>query len=365
MRGMRTAGTVFALSLALAAAVPAHAAGPYITARAAVIMDAGTGEVVWERNSTDPLPPASTTKVMTAILALESGRLDESFRVSEYAAGTAPSGIPLRAPLLRRRREARGPRAHHRAPRRAGPVERRPATVRVRLRRGAPGDDGARRDAPPPRARAARRGREASQARGRRRGHGRLPHRALRGPPGAVPEPAGGARHARAARAARLPGGARGADAPHRGVHQRDQGGRGGEPAPPDGVPPGPGAALTDPRPCLGSERKRACGVRWVVRRSCRGRRSRRGKRRGLGQRTYVAPQGPVVSKGASRSGKSAAPALPAAARRQPCPPGSTLAVRPRAETESRVGIVNERRRLPRAAWRSSASTISRSTSAG
>jgi len=94
---MRTAGTVFALSLALAAAVPAHAAGPYITARAAVIMDAGTGEVVWERNSTDPLPPASTTKVMTAILALESGRLDESFRVSEYAAETAPSGIHLRA----------------------------------------------------------------------------------------------------------------------------------------------------------------------------------------------------------------------------------------------------------------------------
>src|SRR5437867_13005429 len=97
MRETRTAGVVFALGLALAAPVPAHAAGPYITARAAVIMDAGTGGVVWERNSTDPLPPASTTKVMTAILALESGRLDESFRVSEYAAETAPSGIHLRA----------------------------------------------------------------------------------------------------------------------------------------------------------------------------------------------------------------------------------------------------------------------------
>jgi len=94
---MRTAGVVFALGLALAAPVPGRAAGPYITARAAVIMDAGTGEVVWERNSTDPLPPASTTKVMTAILALESGRLDESFRVSEYAAETPPSGIHLRA----------------------------------------------------------------------------------------------------------------------------------------------------------------------------------------------------------------------------------------------------------------------------
>src|SRR5207253_7278917 len=37
-----------------------------------------------------------------------------------------------------------------------------------------------------------------------------------------------------------------------------------------------------------------------------------------------------------SCSGKSAA-ALPAAARRRPCPPGGTLAVRPRPETGSRV----------------------------
>src|SRR5436190_16563617 len=95
MREMRTAGIGLILAAALAA--PAYAAGPYITARAAIIIDAATGEVVWERNSTEPLPPASTTKVMTAILALESGRLDESFRVSEYAAETAPSGIHLRA----------------------------------------------------------------------------------------------------------------------------------------------------------------------------------------------------------------------------------------------------------------------------
>src|SRR5207249_8355135 len=39
-----------------------------------------------------------------------------------------------------------------------------------------------------------------------------------------------------------------------------------------------------------------------------------------------------------SRSVKSAAPASPAAARRPPGEPGGTLAVRPRAETESRVG---------------------------
>src|SRR5256712_3555804 len=95
MGGMRTAGRALALTVALAA--PARAAGPYITARAAIIMDAATGDVIWERNSTEALPPASTTKVMTAILALESGRLDERFAVSEYAAGTPPTGIHLRA----------------------------------------------------------------------------------------------------------------------------------------------------------------------------------------------------------------------------------------------------------------------------
>src|SRR5215471_13287265 len=65
----------------------AQAAGSRaLTARAAVIMDASTGEIVWERDGSEPLPPASTTKVLTAILALESGRLDESMRVSVNAA---------------------------------------------------------------------------------------------------------------------------------------------------------------------------------------------------------------------------------------------------------------------------------------
>src|SRR5690349_10212454 len=97
MRRTWTAGVALALGAALASPAQAREDGPSLTARAAIIMDAGTGEVLWERDSSEPLPPASTTKVMTAILALESGRLDESFRVSEYAAETPPSGIHLRA----------------------------------------------------------------------------------------------------------------------------------------------------------------------------------------------------------------------------------------------------------------------------
>jgi D-alanyl-D-alanine carboxypeptidase len=86
------------LALVVALALPVSAfAGPAVTARSALVMDANTGEVIWEDDGSVPLPPASTTKLMTAIVAIESDRLDESFAVSPFAAATAPSRIGLRA----------------------------------------------------------------------------------------------------------------------------------------------------------------------------------------------------------------------------------------------------------------------------
>jgi D-alanyl-D-alanine carboxypeptidase len=76
--------------------VGAHAA-PSITARAAVIMDAKTGAILWERDADRSLPPASTTKIVSAILALESGRLGEPMRVSQTAAATPASKLYLRS----------------------------------------------------------------------------------------------------------------------------------------------------------------------------------------------------------------------------------------------------------------------------
>src|SRR5204863_3236341 len=95
-----------------------------------------------------------------------------------------------------------------------------------------------------------------------------------------------------------------------------------------------------------GRKRKRACAVRWIVRTPCRGRRSRRGKLKALGLcvRRAVYTSSPTTR---SRSGKSAAPASPAAARRRPCPPGATLAVRARPETRSRVDLAREQRARP------------------
>src|SRR5213593_1435916 len=89
-----------------------------------------------------------------------------------------------------------------------------------------------------------------------------------------------------------------------------------------------------------GRKRKRGCGVRWMVRRPCRGRQKPARQNLGpAGGRVRRAADAPLRSR--SRSGKSAAPALPAAARRPPSPPGDILAVRPRPETGSRVGLVD------------------------
>jgi hypothetical protein len=45
-----------------------------LTARAAVLIDAVSGKVLYQKEGDLRLPPASTTKVMTALVTLESGR---------------------------------------------------------------------------------------------------------------------------------------------------------------------------------------------------------------------------------------------------------------------------------------------------
>lgn len=56
-------------------------------AQAAVLMDADSGRVLYGKNAEDILPMASTTKIMTCILALEYGNPEEIVEVSAYAAG--------------------------------------------------------------------------------------------------------------------------------------------------------------------------------------------------------------------------------------------------------------------------------------
>ena len=56
-------------------------------AQAAVLMDADSGRVLYGKNENEILPMASTTKIMTCIIALEYGDTDGIAEVSSYAAG--------------------------------------------------------------------------------------------------------------------------------------------------------------------------------------------------------------------------------------------------------------------------------------
>jgi serine-type D-Ala-D-Ala carboxypeptidase (penicillin-binding protein 5/6) len=68
-----------------------------LTAKAALLMDAATGRILFQKDADLRLPPASTTKVMTAIIALESGRkLDETLTVSKDATRVPPTKLYLR-----------------------------------------------------------------------------------------------------------------------------------------------------------------------------------------------------------------------------------------------------------------------------
>ena len=55
-------------------------------AKSAVLMDGHSGRVLFEKNGCEILPMASTTKIMTCILALEQGDLDDMLTVSSVAA---------------------------------------------------------------------------------------------------------------------------------------------------------------------------------------------------------------------------------------------------------------------------------------
>lgn len=54
-----------------------HSVGePSVSARSSVVLDADSGEVLFDKNSDLKLSMASTTKIMTALLAIESGKLN-------------------------------------------------------------------------------------------------------------------------------------------------------------------------------------------------------------------------------------------------------------------------------------------------
>jgi len=69
-----------------AAAAPPAARGPRVVSRHAILVDAGGGEVLWGRGSRTPRPPASLTKMLTALAVRASLDLDGRVAASRVAA---------------------------------------------------------------------------------------------------------------------------------------------------------------------------------------------------------------------------------------------------------------------------------------
>src|SRR3954447_5309512 len=97
-------GGVAAPSTGTAAPDPAQAALAGVDAfhltfhdppRAGILFDVTTGEVLWRRNPLTVTPIASLTKIMTALLTVESTRPRDEFRIPKDALNYVGSGVGL------------------------------------------------------------------------------------------------------------------------------------------------------------------------------------------------------------------------------------------------------------------------------
>lgn len=92
----RTWIIVISLIVSIVAGSFSVSASKDTSARAAVIMDVDSGRVLYSKNMDEKLAMASTTKIMTTLVAIESGKLKETVTVSRKASITEGSSIYLR-----------------------------------------------------------------------------------------------------------------------------------------------------------------------------------------------------------------------------------------------------------------------------
>ncbi len=84
---------IFMINIGLTSCIASEE--PIITAKSAIVMDAATGKVLYAKDAEAKRYPASTTKMMTLIVALENGNLDDVIEASEKASKTEGSSLWL------------------------------------------------------------------------------------------------------------------------------------------------------------------------------------------------------------------------------------------------------------------------------
>ena len=88
--------TVFAVLLILLSVLPCQAMAVGTSATSSILMDVDSGRVLYEHNADKQMLIASTTKILTALVAIREGDLDDVVKVSREAAMTEGSSMYLK-----------------------------------------------------------------------------------------------------------------------------------------------------------------------------------------------------------------------------------------------------------------------------
>lgn len=91
-----TAALLTAAAAACGISTSAGAVPENISAVSAIVIEAETGTVLWEKNADERRAMASTTKIMTALLTIEAGDLDREFTVDPLAILVEGTSMGLR-----------------------------------------------------------------------------------------------------------------------------------------------------------------------------------------------------------------------------------------------------------------------------
>lgn len=67
-----------------------------LAAKGAIVLDSLTGRSLYEKNADEPQYPASTTKIMTALLVIEAGDLEREVEITEEDARVGESSLNIR-----------------------------------------------------------------------------------------------------------------------------------------------------------------------------------------------------------------------------------------------------------------------------
>lgn len=86
LRSKRILSLICCLCVLVKLPVSAESEVPELYARSAVLMDGDSGRILYEKEAEEELPMASTTKIMTCIVALEQAELEQICTASDHAA---------------------------------------------------------------------------------------------------------------------------------------------------------------------------------------------------------------------------------------------------------------------------------------